>query len=295
MFEDPAYFKTIDGYSILEHISEGGTSVVFKVVHNKTKQIAACKIINKDFINEQGTMTSIRQEIEIHKTLDHPNIVKLYKVIEDDHNIYMFMEYCDNGDLYMHIENNFHELSKNVVKVYSQIVLALYYLHGRGIAHGDIKPENILLDEKMNVKLTDFGAAELVDSADLQIVSGTALYLSPEIFSESYIDRRASDVWALGIVLYAMSTGCLPWPNIENEEELTEIVSKGDYIILSPLSRECKFIVELCLTREEDHRPTIMQLMMIGWPKKNCCLQIRHRSSLAASKNSKLPPLRKTY
>lgn len=172
-------------------------------------------ILKKNLVNQ------VRLEVEIQYKLNHPSILKLYDHYEDDNNIYLVLEYCQNGQLYDLLQKKNRLSDKEAAKYVGQIVSAIDYLHSlkHPVIHRDIKPENILLDKDDNVKLADFGWANYQYGDNLRYsISGTPLYMSPEMIKKTG-HTTTHDIWNLGILIYELLSGELPFAG-KTEREL---------------------------------------------------------------------------
>lgn len=233
-------------YVLGKKLGKGHTSTVRlgKCVTNP-KMTSAIKIIDQDYIRgRESRWGRIRREIAILKLVRHPNILSLYSLHEDSENFYIALEYAKGGELFDYIiESN--PLGENeAMRLLGQLVSGLEYLHSFGICHRDLKPENLLLDENKNIKIADFGFAQVCQTWEhvfLRTNVGSPHYAAPEIISGEWAyDGKISDVWSIGIILYAMVTCLLPFddPNMSN---LVKMVSAGAYLIpdtVSPLVRD---------------------------------------------------------
>lgn len=191
-------FKLEDHYDFLEVIGEGGYGKVIKVLHKGTGQIRACKIQDKSKF-KKNTLTMVRNEIEILKITDHPNIVKVYEFTEDENNFNIVMEYCQGGELFDYIGKKGTFTEGMACKIIKQILSALAYLHANNIMHSDLKAENIMFvdtdNEDLHVKIIDFGMATKFDPDEkLSSIHGSPYYIAPEVLMGSY-DSKA-DVWS---------------------------------------------------------------------------------------------------
>ena len=159
----------------------------------------------------------IRKETGIHKLVQHKNVIKYFgdRPTSDGHQMYIFLEYAENGELFDRIEPDIGMPRKEAFKYFTQLLDGVEYLHSKGIVHRDLKPENLLLDKDCNLRISDFGLATLFKmkgkERKLNTRCGTPAYLAPEILSGGYFYAEPIDVWSCGIVLSAMMTGELPW------------------------------------------------------------------------------------
>lgn len=158
--------------------------------------------------------------------MDHPHILKLFDHYEDDKNIYLVLEYCENGQLYELIQKENCLSEKKAAKYVSQVIEAVHYMHSLDmpVIHRDIKPENILLDSDDNVKLADFGWATYQKNGEARSsISGTPLYMSPEMINNTG-HETSHDLWNLGVLIYELLSGELPFAGATEKELFDSII-----------------------------------------------------------------------
>lgn len=187
-----------------------------------------------------GSTESFLAEIEVLKQLDHPNICKLYEVFEDADSIYIVMDLCHGGELFDRIAEGALGDEAQVAKLIRQLARALRYCHDRGIIHRDIKPENILFvssHAEAPAKLIDFGiACHFKQTAKLRSRGGTEAYEAPEVQSENYSEK--CDMWSLGVLLYAMLSGAMPFKSASDARTGTFKMSGETWDAVSPEAKE---------------------------------------------------------
>ena len=228
--------KVTEYYEVLKKIGEGTFSKVYKVKEKETGEIRAMKEVNKSKIG----LKNYKTEIKILSMLDHPNILRLFEVIEDEKNIYLIMELCTGGELLSRMKNNRYK-EREAAKLMEQIVSAVVYCHEKGICHRDLKPHNILfLNENPDspIKIVDFGISKIFDPSlsflkeeiddagnkfkKMSSVVGTMYFLSPEVLKGNYNEK--CDIWSLGIILYILLCGYPPFKG-SNEKEIIKKIS----------------------------------------------------------------------
>ena len=212
--------KMIDDYIIKDTIGKGTFSTVKLGEHIKTKQKVAIKILNKEKIKENEDFERVKREIKILSKLDHPNIIKTYKITESPKNYYIIMEYCNGGELFNYIVDK-EKLEENEASMFFyQLINALDYIHSLGIVHRDLKPENLLLLDNKLIKIIDFGLSNFFSGEkELETPCGSPSYAPPEIIKGEKYNGFYIDIWASGIILFAMLCGYLPFDDDEEEEE----------------------------------------------------------------------------
>lgn len=263
--------SSFNGYKCVSEIGRGGNSVVYKVVDVQTDVFYAAKFVSRQHLMEKDLILQFEQELRVHQYLKHPNIVEMHQVIYMTHVIIVILEYCELGDMFGWVQKgNFY--NKGAVRVYfSQLCRALSYLHSKGIAHMDIKPENVFLDEHHNIKLGDFGCCETSIQKISGSLHGTIDYTAPEVILGECLDKRKADIWSLGIFLYVLSSGSSPW---EYEEEGDERVNIQNQILKGkiPYHENSDFVVYqliiLCLNQRPCNRPTIDLLLQHPYIKE---------------------------
>lgn len=204
-------FKSLDDVEILgsKELGHGAFSKVVRCRLKADGKIYALKIIDLTNLGEQD-VDNMRREIELHRGLTHPHIVRFYDVIQEGFFVYILLEYVSNSCLYFYINTSYGLPENLALRVFYQTALAVKYLHENNVIHRDIKPENLLFNDDFNIKLCDFGWAVLLQNPDdIRLsVCGTYEYMSPEIFYELSHSTK-TDIWCLGILLYEMLHGFL--------------------------------------------------------------------------------------
>ncbi len=221
-------------YKILSKLGDGSYGVVFLAVNIMTKQNIAMKKIKKVKENEIDDM-EIKNEIDILKKLDHPNIVKIIEFYSTPKAYYIITDFCSCGELYNQIK---HQYTENQLAVlFYQVFSGLNYLHSKNIVHRDLKLENILIseiekDKETNekyfwVKIIDFGTAKIFEkNKNEKAVVGSSYYIAPEVLHKNYNEK--CDTWSVGVILYMLIVGRAPFDG-QNDEEILENIEKGEF------------------------------------------------------------------
>ena len=250
---------SIGDYKFVGCLGQGTFSLVFLVVNCRTGEERACKLIPRIIIEANKLQQKFEAEIRINQQLHHPNIVQCIDLSQDDHNYYIFMEYCKGGTLFNFIENNYVTSEEMAGYCITHILRGLQYLHKLGIAHRDLKPENILIDENGTLKISDFGLSRFVGNNGLVTTPcGSLCYASPECLSGYPYDGRMSDLWSCGVILYASLMKYLPWIS-SSDEAIHKQIKNGEYKIPSTLSENCQSFIRGLLTVNTSKRLTIEQ------------------------------------
>ncbi|ODV92811.1 hypothetical protein CANCADRAFT_30849 [Tortispora caseinolytica NRRL Y-17796] len=242
--------KRVGNYVLDEIIGEGSFGKVYLASHAMIGSQVVLKAAPR------SSMMVIREILHLRK-LFHPNITALYEAVLTDDQIYLVLEYCSGRELFLHLWNSGRFSFKRTQKIFSQIAGAVAYLHSRDCVHRDIKLENILLDEKGNAKLCDFGFTRQVEARMLlETRCGTVSYLAPEMLKQGVkYNGKAVDIWALGVILYALVTGQLPFDENEEDETRRRILNNEpdypDYIPPDVLS-----LIKQLLDKDPTKRPS---------------------------------------
>ncbi|XP_054423726.1 MAP/microtubule affinity-regulating kinase 3 isoform X4 [Pteronotus mesoamericanus] len=215
-------------------------------------------------VNERDTENLFR-EVRIMKILNHPNIVKLFEVIETDKTLYLIMEYASGGEVFDYLVAHGRMKEKEARAKFRQIVSAVQYCHQKRIVHRDLKAENLLLDADMNIKIADFGFSnEFTVGSKLDTFCGSPPYAAPELFQGKKYDGPEVDVWSLGVILYTLVSGSLPFDG-QNLKELRERVLRGKYRIPFYMSTDCENLLKRFLVLNPIKRGTLEQIMKDRW------------------------------
>nr|XP_045005088.1 sperm motility kinase Z-like [Jaculus jaculus] len=248
-------------YTIKEAIGKGGYAQVNLAYHKVTGIPVAVKVLKK----EKQSHQQIRSEVEVMKRTSHPNIITLIQVIETDQNVYLAMELIQGRTLYQNI-NEYGCLKEHTARdIFCQLLSALCYCHELGIAHGDIKPDNIMVTFNGRVKLIDFGMSMTFNPGEmLECVGGLHEYNPPEVYFKGSCDASKVDVWRLGVTLYFTVTGTMPFQT-NNPLKLVYNVLRGTYNIPFHLSEGLRSLISKILTASPNQRPTVKIIMGHPW------------------------------
>uniref|UniRef100_A0A8C5BCJ7 non-specific serine/threonine protein kinase n=1 Tax=Gadus morhua TaxID=8049 RepID=A0A8C5BCJ7_GADMO len=254
----------IGNYRLLKTIGKGNFAKVKLARHVLTGREVAVKIIDKTQLNPTSLQKLFR-EVRIMKILNHPNIVKLFEVIETEKTLYLVMEYASGGEVFDYLVAHGRMKEKEARAKFRQIVSAVQYCHQRRIVHRDLKAENLLLDADMNIKIADFGFSnEFTLGSKLDTFCGSPPYAAPELFQGKKYDGPEVDVWSLGVILYTLVSGSLPFDG-QNLKELRERVLRGKYRIPFYMSTDCENLLKKLLVLNPVKRGSLEQIMKDHW------------------------------
>ncbi|XP_066148253.1 serine/threonine-protein kinase MARK2-like isoform X10 [Euwallacea fornicatus] len=255
---------TIGKYKLLKTIGKGNFAKVKLAKHVPTGKEVAIKIIDKTQLTP-GSLQKLFREVRIMKMLDHPNIVKLFQVIETEKTLYLVMEYASGGEVFDYLVLHGRMKEKEARAKFRQIVSAVQYCHQKRIIHRDLKAENLLLDSEMNIKIADFGFSnEFTPGNKLDTFCGSPPYAAPELFQGKKYDGPEVDVWSLGVILYTLVSGSLPFDG-STLRELRERVLRGKYRIPFYMSTDCENLLKKFLVLNPAKRASLETIMKDKW------------------------------
>ena len=246
-----------DRYEILSKVGSGGMSDVYKAKCHKLNRYVAIKVLKSEFSEDRNFVSKFRAEAQAAAALSHPNIVNIYDVGEENGLYYIVMELVEGITLKKYIDKKGRIDVKEAVSIAIQVAQGIQTAHSHHIIHRDIKPQNIIISREGKVKVTDFGIARASSSQTISSNAvGSVYYISPEQARGSYSDER-SDIYSLGITLYEMVTGMLPFEGdntvaVALQHIQNELPSPRDYTPDLPISVEK--IIYKCTQKKPERR-----------------------------------------
>ncbi|XP_059095436.1 serine/threonine-protein kinase par-1-like [Tigriopus californicus] len=251
-------------YDIVRTIGKGNFAVVKLARHRMTRTEVAIKIIDKSKL-DKANLEKVHREVEVMKLLDHPNIIKLYQVMTSESKIYIVSEYAPKGEIFDYIAEYGRMSEQLARRKFWQIIQAVDYCHQRRVVHRDLKAENLLLDADMNIKVADFGFSNFFKSEDwLTTWCGSPPYAAPEVFEGKKYKGPEIDIWSLGVVLYVLVCGALPF-EAPDPPSLRDRVVRGTFKIPTYMSNECASLIQKMLVRDPKKRYTISMIKRDPW------------------------------
>ena len=264
-----------DKYEVKQKIGKGKFGLVKAGINKETKKPVAIKIMAKKNM-DKSDMELAKVEIDILKISQHPNIIKLYDVFENENYIYIIMENCSGGDLLSYFEYHEYELPEpKVCEIIHKLSMAVYYLHSYGIVHRDLKPENILMTDlsaTADIRLLDFGLSKIIGNDEKCTEPyGTLSFVAPEVLQGKPYDKSV-DIWSIGIIAILLLCGYLPFDDKHSEREIARQTIQDpvpyDNKIWSKISPEAKQFVDGLLQKKPEKRYTIKEVLEHPWIKK---------------------------
>uniref|UniRef100_A0A672TBP3 Serine/threonine-protein kinase BRSK2-like n=1 Tax=Sinocyclocheilus grahami TaxID=75366 RepID=A0A672TBP3_SINGR len=207
----------------------------------------------------------VEREIAILKLIEHPHVLKLYDVYENNKYLYLVLEHVSGGELFDYLVKKGRLTPKEARKFFRQIISALDFCHSHSICHRDLKPENLLLDEKNNIRIADFGMASLqVGDSLLETSCGSPHYACPEVIRGEKYDGRRADVWSCGVILFALLVGALPFDH-DNLRQLLEKVKSGVFHMPHFIPPDCQALLRGMIEVNPEKRLTLEDIQKHPW------------------------------
>ncbi|XP_067225406.1 serine/threonine-protein kinase BRSK2 [Chanodichthys erythropterus] len=207
----------------------------------------------------------VEREIAILKLIEHPHVLKLHDVYENNKYLYLVLEHVSGGELFDYLVKKGRLTPKEARKFFRQIISALDFCHSHSICHRDLKPENLLLDEKNNIRIADFGMASLqVGDSLLETSCGSPHYACPEVIRGEKYDGRRADVWSCGVILFALLVGALPFDH-DNLRQLLEKVKSGVFHMPHFIPPDCQALLRGMIEVNPEKRLTLEAIQKHAW------------------------------
>ncbi|OBS82943.1 hypothetical protein A6R68_23068 [Neotoma lepida] len=282
----PAYRSVMEeyGYEVGKVIGHGSYGTVYEAYYTKQKVMVAVKIISKKKASDDYLNKFLPREIQVMKVLRHKYLINFYQAIETTSRVYIILELAQGGDVLEWIQR-YGACSETLAgKWFSQMALGIAYLHSKGIVHRDLKLENLLLDKRENVKISDFGFAKMVPSSQpvrsspsyrqmnclsnlSQTYCGSFAYACPEILLGLPYNPFLSDTWSMGVILYTLVVAHLPFDDTNLKKLLKETQKEVTFPANLNISQECKDLI-VQLLRQATKRATILDVLKDPWMLK---------------------------
>ncbi|EOA15224.1 hypothetical protein CARUB_v10028618mg [Capsella rubella] len=257
-------------YEMGRLLGHGTFAKVYLARNAQTGESVAIKVIDKEKVLKSGLIAHIKREISILRRVRHPNIVQLFEVMATKSKIYFVMEYVRGGELFNKVAKG--RLKEDVARKYfQQLISAVSFCHFRGVYHRDLKPENLLLDEKGNLKVSDFGLSAVSDQIRqdglFHTFCGTPAYVAPEVLARKGYDGAKVDIWSCGVILFVLMAGFLPFHD-RNVMAMYKKIYKGDFRCPRWFPVEINRLLIRMLETKPERRFTMPDIMETSWFKK---------------------------
>ncbi|XP_031624193.1 ovarian-specific serine/threonine-protein kinase Lok-like [Contarinia nasturtii] len=272
-------------YYVSKKLGNGANGTVFLVYEYRTCQKYALKHIKKNKLIDYRADKSLN-EAKIMQSLRHPCIVQMHDIVDSSDSVFITLELMEGGELLTRIQNKRYLKEANAKLFFYQMCYAIKYLHERKITHRDLKPDNILLassEENTLLKISDFGLSKLVkNNSELRTLCGTPMYVAPEILETkgegTYTEKV--DIWSLGVVLFTMLSGSLPFAD-DYGSPAAEQIKQAKFTFRSQrwngVSNTAKNLIREMLTTNVNKRPSIDQLLLTKWFRDGDMIGIAHK------------------
>ena len=293
---EPTFRMKVGHWMLGKTLGEGTFGKVKLGVHLLTGERVAVKVLEKDRITDKGDVKRVTREIQILKHMQHPHIVNLLEVVERPRHIFLVTEYVAGGELFEFIVAHGRLQETQACRIFRQILVAVDACHAYGVAHRDLKPENVLIDENCNVKLIDFGLSNMFDgpSALLRTACGSPCYAAPEMIAGKRYKGSCADLWSLGVCLFAMLCGFLPFEDPDTPSLYQKILA-GAYQVADHVSAEARSLLAGLLTTDPARRFTVADVYKHPWFARRCAeplvpLLTMHPEMLASMTSVSIDP-----
>lgn len=259
---------SLEYYRYAKVIGVGAFGVATLGIHKLTGKYVAIKTIKKSLISDEYSKSKLFLEIYILKKIQHSNIIRLLEVFESMKHILLVMEYAKGGDL-LHFVRSYGKLPELDSKyIFRQILYGLAHCHCRSVMHRDIKLDNILIDPNGNIKICDFGIAKIVGKGDkVREQWGTPAYMAPEIMNEDGYESFYPDFWSMGVLLFTLLFGTVPF-KAQWMEELHALIQQGEFVIPPGVSQEAQNLIKSLIVVNPKQRITIPEILSHPWFKE---------------------------
>ncbi|CAK9329140.1 unnamed protein product [Citrullus colocynthis] len=259
-------------YQLGRFLGRGSFAKVYQARSLADNSIVAVKIIDKNKTIDAAMEPCIVREIAVMRRLQHhPNILKIHEVMATKTKIYLIVDYASGGELFAKLLRRGRLTESTARRYFQQLVSALHFCHQNGVAHRDIKPQNLLLDEDGNLKVSDFGLSALpeqIKDGMLHTACGTPAYTAPEVVSRRGYDGAKADAWSCGVILFVLLSGHLPFSD-NNLVAMYKKVYRREYQFPDSISKPARHLIFQLLDPNPNTRMSIEALMQHSWYKKS--------------------------
>jgi len=255
----------VSHYSVGKTLGEGTFGKVKKGIHKLTGLTVAIKILEKERIVDLADVERVKREIHILTRVRHPNVIRLFEVIDSARHIFLIMEYVPGGELFDYIVAQGRVQDEQACRIFHHILNGVDYFHNKNIIHRDLKPENLLLDAETGIKIVDFGLGNVVKGGKLlKTACGSPCYAAPEMIGGKKYVGPGVDCWSLGVILFALLAGYLPFEDA-NTARLYEKIMGGEYEVPDCVTPDGKDLISRLLNTDPRKRYNAEQVRRHPW------------------------------
>ncbi|EHA8591421.1 CBL-interacting serine/threonine-protein kinase 11 [Cocos nucifera] len=255
-------------YEVDRLLGRGAFAKVYHARNVFTRQSVAIKCMSKPEVLRCGLSTNVRREIAAMRRLHHPHVIRLDEVLASRSKIYFVLEFAKGGELSARVANRRHLPEDAARRLFHQLVSAVAFCHARGVFHRDLKPQNLLLDDQGDLKISDFGLSAVVSPAAgdhlFRTSCGTLPFVAPEVISMRVYDGAKADLWSCGVILFVLTAGYLPF-NDPNFTNLCRKICRGKYQCPRWTSPELRRLLARLLDTNPDTRTTVEGILADPW------------------------------
>jgi MAP/microtubule affinity-regulating kinase len=268
-------------YTAVEKIGQGSTCAVLDAVDRSTGKSYAVKVMSQKNLEQRHLLLKVEREASILRQLCHANVIQFHECFRDGDLLFLVTENCAGGDLLKWISEERLSSAAAQTRVFYEICLGIQYLHNRGIAHNDIKPDNVIMDCAGSPKLIDFGYAKTDAVAGDNDKNGTLMYAAPELFRRGCYSTQKADIWSLGILLFTIVTGIFPFLG-NDDHRIVRQIRHGDLSFPTGMNCEAELLIRRLTKVNPNERPTIDEVLEDPYfaglrddPGKAACVPLR--------------------
>lgn len=256
---------SIGKYNLGQSLGKGSFSLVKVCQNTETGQKFAIKIIPKSNINTKADLERFEREVNVIIKMSHPGIIKIHDFLVDPNFFYLVMDLCTGGTLLSQTEGNGKNNEERARPIFKQLLETVKYIHEQGIAHRDLKLENVLLDDFGHIKIIDFGFSRFADPGQmLTTPCGTPAYAAPEVIGGFEYDGMMADMWSLGVILFGLVTGELPWKGT-NQIHIFNQIKNASFDVPPGLNHICVDLIKKFLVPDPTQRLTAAEALTHPW------------------------------
>ena len=254
--------KAIGSYDIKEKIADGSSSVVMKAICQNTKQVYACKIIPKKNINP-NCENDLENRLRIFMNMSHVGLAQLYEYLKDEENYYLITEFCPYPSLFNYILKRGKVMEFEAKSIFLQVLHVIKHIHNYGFGHNDINTEHIMINDDKRVKLISYGLSYYMNAEEN---IGSYYFKSPEVIEFNEY-RQKGDIWSLGVILYSMLVGRIPWTKTGKDLLLQQIEAR-EFFIPTSISPNVRDLINGTMENSEIKRLSISEIEIHPWLEK---------------------------